>query len=115
VDFQTGPIRDVSRAGDYGRVIELARKWQRMTQKAMGQALGMSQSAVSRLESKGQGDYSTSLLEAAAAHLAIPSALVGLADGRPQGGPGVPGRGDRPIEVPHYRGCRRRGRARQPT
>ncbi|WP_405961320.1 helix-turn-helix domain-containing protein [Streptomyces sp. NBC_00024] len=84
MDFQTGPIRDASRARDYGRVIELARKEQRMAQKALGQALGLSQSAVSRLESKGQGDYSTNILEAAAAHLAIPPALVGLADGRPQ-------------------------------
>lgn len=55
-----------------------------MTQTALGPALGLSQSAVSRLEKKGQGDYSTNILEAAAAHLAIPPALVGLADGRPQ-------------------------------
>nr|WP_203695957.1 helix-turn-helix transcriptional regulator [Streptomyces rubrogriseus] len=86
VDFQTGPIRDASRAGDYGRVIELARKERQMTQAALGQALGMSQSAVSRLEKRGSSPYSTDVLAAAAAHLEIPPTLVGLADGRtPQG------------------------------
>ncbi|MFH9983704.1 helix-turn-helix domain-containing protein [Streptomyces sp. NPDC017179] len=82
VDFQAGPIRDASRAGDYGRVIELARKGRQMTQAALGQALGMSQSAVSRLEKHGSASYSTDVLAAAAAHLQIPPALVGLADGR---------------------------------
>ncbi|MFF5475457.1 helix-turn-helix domain-containing protein [Streptomyces achromogenes] len=82
MDFQAGPIRDASRAGDYGRVIELARKGRQMTQAALGQALGMSQSAVSRLEKRGQASYSTDVLAAAAAHLQIPPALVGLADGR---------------------------------
>ncbi|MFE9313421.1 helix-turn-helix domain-containing protein [Streptomyces sp. NPDC006706] len=82
VDFQAGPIRDASRAGDYGRVIELTRKGRQMTQAALGQALGMSQSAVSRLEKRGQASYSTDVLAAAAAHLQIPPALVGLADGR---------------------------------
>jgi transcriptional regulator with XRE-family HTH domain len=82
VDFQTGPARDASRAGDYGRVIELARKGRQMTQAALGQALGMSQSAVSRLEKRGPASYSTNVLTAAAAHLQIPPALVGLADGR---------------------------------
>ncbi|MFC5220007.1 helix-turn-helix domain-containing protein [Streptomyces coerulescens] len=55
-----------------------------MTQTALGQALGMSQSAVSRLEKKGTAAYSTDILAAAAAHLEIPPALVGLADSRPQ-------------------------------
>jgi transcriptional regulator with XRE-family HTH domain len=63
-------------------VIELARKGRQMTQAALGQALGMSQSAVSRLEKRGQASYSTDVLAAAAAHLQIPPALVGLADGR---------------------------------
>ncbi|MER6330519.1 helix-turn-helix transcriptional regulator [Streptomyces sp. NPDC001034] len=82
VDFQAGPIRDASRAGDYGRVIELARRGREMTQAALGQALGVSQSAVSRLEKRGQASYSTDVLAAAAAHLQIPPKLVGLADGR---------------------------------
>jgi transcriptional regulator with XRE-family HTH domain len=63
-------------------VIELARKGRQMTQAALGQALGISQSAVSRLEKRGQASYSTDVLAAAAAHLQIPPALVGLADGR---------------------------------
>jgi transcriptional regulator with XRE-family HTH domain len=85
VDFQTGPVREASRARDYGRVIELVRNDRRMTQTALGQALGMSQSAVSRLEKKGTSAYSTDTLAAAAAHLEIPSALVGLVDSRPSG------------------------------
>ncbi|WP_336605598.1 helix-turn-helix domain-containing protein [Streptomyces sp. BA2] len=83
MDFQTGPVREASRSGDYGRVIELVRIERRMTQTALGQALGLSQSAVSRLEKKGQGAYSTDTLAAAAAHLEIPPASVGLADSRP--------------------------------
>ncbi|MGW6144289.1 helix-turn-helix domain-containing protein [Streptomyces sp. NPDC055140] len=85
MDFQTGSVRDASRTGDYGRVIELARVARRMTQTALGQALGLSQSAVSRLEKKGTGAYSTDTLAAAAEHLEIPPALVGLADSRPPG------------------------------
>ncbi|MFE7015759.1 helix-turn-helix domain-containing protein [Streptomyces sp. NPDC057651] len=85
MDFQTGSVRDASRTGDYGRVIELARVARRMTQTALGQALGLSQSAVSRLEKKGTGAYSTDTLAEAAAHLEIPPALVGLADSRPSG------------------------------
>ncbi|MFB7419753.1 helix-turn-helix domain-containing protein [Streptomyces sp. NPDC056121] len=85
MDFQTGSVRDASRTGDYGRVIALARVARRMTQTALGQALGLSQSAVSRLEKKGTGAYSTDTLAAAAAHLEIPPALVGLADSRPPG------------------------------
>ena len=80
MDFQKGPVREASRSGDYGRVIELVRIDRRMTQTALGQALGMSQSAVSRLEKKGTSAYSIDTLAAAAAHLEIPSALVGLAD-----------------------------------
>lgn len=79
---QTGPIRDASRAGDYGRVIALARAEQQMTQSQLGQACGLSQSAVSRLEKRGTGAYSTDILAAASAHLGFPPALVGLADGR---------------------------------
>ncbi|WP_229871861.1 helix-turn-helix transcriptional regulator [Streptomyces longisporoflavus] len=54
-----------------------------MTQTALGGALGLSQSAVSRLEKKGPGPYSTDTLAAAAAHLQIPPATVGLAGSRP--------------------------------
>lgn len=81
---QAAEVREASRAGDYGRVIELVRKDRRMTQLQLGEALGMSQSAVSRLEKRGTGTYSTDALAAAAAHLEIPPVLVGLSDGRPQ-------------------------------
>ncbi|MFF7978839.1 helix-turn-helix domain-containing protein [Streptomyces sp. NPDC007901] len=65
-------------------MIELVRSEWRITQTALGQALGMSQSAVSRLEKKGTSAYSTDILAAAAAHLEIPPTLVGLADSHPQ-------------------------------
>ncbi|MEV0186501.1 DNA-binding protein [Streptomyces sp. NPDC050625] len=55
-----------------------------MTQVQLGQALGMSQSAVSRLEKRGTSTYSTDALAAAAAHLEIPPSLVGLSGSRPQ-------------------------------
>ncbi|MFK0142707.1 helix-turn-helix domain-containing protein [Streptomyces murinus] len=82
MDFQTGPIRDASRGGDYGRVVELVRRGRQMSQKALGQALGKSQSAISRLEKRGHASYSTDVLAAAAAHLDIPPSLVGLTGGR---------------------------------
>ncbi|MGV9338351.1 helix-turn-helix domain-containing protein [Streptomyces sp. NPDC003688] len=53
-----------------------------MTQTALGQALGLSQSAISRLEKRGSASYNTDVLSAAAAHLQIPPVLVGLASGR---------------------------------
>jgi transcriptional regulator with XRE-family HTH domain len=55
-----------------------------MTQTQLGEACGLSQSAVSRLEKKGTAAYSTDILAAAAAHLEIPPVLVGLADSHPQ-------------------------------
>ncbi|WP_229852592.1 helix-turn-helix domain-containing protein [Streptomyces albospinus] len=54
-----------------------------MSQTQLGEALGLSQSAVSRLEKRGTGSYSTDVLAAASAHLGIPRLLLGLADGRP--------------------------------
>ncbi|WP_244942889.1 helix-turn-helix domain-containing protein [Streptomyces inhibens] len=56
-----------------------------MTQTQLGESLGLSQSAVSRLEKRGTSAYSTDILTAASAHLGIPPELVGLADGRPHG------------------------------
>ncbi|WP_258527738.1 helix-turn-helix domain-containing protein [Streptomyces sp. NBRC 110611] len=55
-----------------------------MTQRQLGEALGLSQSAVSRLEKRGTDSYSTDILARASAHLGIPLALMGLADSRPQ-------------------------------
>lgn len=77
-------VREASRSGDYGRVIELVRKERRMTQTQLGQALGLSQPAVSRLEKRGTGTYQTDVLAAAAAHLDIRPDLVGLSSGRPR-------------------------------
>ncbi|AIA02997.1 helix-hairpin-helix DNA-binding motif-containing protein [Streptomyces noursei] len=80
MDFWSGPVREASQAGDYGQVIELVRVHKRITQTALGHALGISQSAVSRLEKKGTGAYRTHTLATAAAYLEVPPALLGLAD-----------------------------------
>ncbi|MGA5799169.1 helix-turn-helix domain-containing protein [Streptomyces cellulosae] len=77
-------IREASRKGDYGKVIELVRKDRRMTQTQLGQALGLSQPAISRLEKRGTGTYQTNVLESAAAHLDIRPDLVGLSGERPK-------------------------------
>ncbi|MEU2978803.1 helix-turn-helix transcriptional regulator [Streptomyces hirsutus] len=82
---QATAVREASRAGDYGKVIELVRQDRRMTQAQLGGAIGLSQSAVSRLEKRGARTYSTDVLAVASAHLGIPPTLVGLADSRPQG------------------------------
>ncbi|MEU3998855.1 helix-turn-helix transcriptional regulator [Streptomyces fungicidicus] len=82
--WQATAVREASRTGDYGKVIELVRQDRRMTQAQLGGAIGLSQSAVSRLEKRGARTYSTTILAAASAHLGIPPVLVGLADGRPQ-------------------------------
>ncbi|MFE7960553.1 helix-turn-helix domain-containing protein [Streptomyces sp. NPDC057413] len=77
-------VREASRRGDYGKVIELVRKDRRMTQTQLGQALGLSQPAISRLEKRGTGTYQTNVLESAAAHLDIRPDLVGLSGDRPK-------------------------------
>ncbi|MGV9263539.1 helix-turn-helix domain-containing protein [Kitasatospora sp. NPDC003701] len=75
-------IQAASRAGDYGRVIELARRGKRLTQLQLGEALGLSQPAISRLEKRGTvGAYDMVILGRAAAHLNIPAGLLGLAGG----------------------------------
>ncbi|MDX2817511.1 helix-turn-helix transcriptional regulator [Streptomyces sp. PA03-5A] len=73
-------VRDAARGGDYGRVIKLTRKALGLTQRQLGEACGLSQSAMSRLEDRGVGTYNMSLLASAASHLGIPPNLVGLAD-----------------------------------
>ncbi|GGV94060.1 hypothetical protein GCM10015535_58490 [Streptomyces gelaticus] len=72
--------REASRARDYGKVIELVRTDARMTQTQLGQACGLSQSAISRLEKRGVRSYATDVLTAVAAHLSIPRSLLGLAE-----------------------------------
>ena len=74
-------MRDAVRIGDFGRVIELGRRERRLTQHQLGQAIGLSQPAVSRLEKRGAaGSYDVALLARASAHLNLPANLVGLAD-----------------------------------
>ncbi len=80
MDFQ-GALREASRVGDYGKVIELGRRQRRLTQLQFGQAVALTQSAVSRLEKRGAaGAYDVALLSRAAAYLNIPAGLLGLAD-----------------------------------
>lgn len=73
-------IQDASRVGAYGRVIQLARRELRITQRQLGEACGLTQSAVSRLESRAAGPYDMAVLAKAAAYLNLPPRLVGLAD-----------------------------------
>ncbi|QTT76317.1 helix-turn-helix transcriptional regulator [Streptomyces mobaraensis NBRC 13819 = DSM 40847] len=87
-------LREAAAEGDYGRVIKLARENARMTQGQLGDACGLSQSAVSRLEKRGRGEYHMAMLARAASHLGIPPHLVGLADS----GASPPGDGNDPME-----------------
>lgn len=73
-------IRDASREGNYGRVIQLARRELRVTQWQLGEACGITQSAVSRFEGRTAGPYNMNILASAAAYLGLPPRLVGLAD-----------------------------------
>ncbi|MBO0518416.1 helix-turn-helix transcriptional regulator, partial [Streptomyces beijiangensis] len=59
---QATAVQEASRARDYGKVIELVRQDRRMTQAQLGGAIGLSQSAVSRLEKRGARTYSTDIL-----------------------------------------------------
>lgn len=82
MNWSSRAIREASSAGNYGRVIRLARTDAGVSQKQLGQACGISQSAVSRLEGHGTASYNMTLLASAAVHLRIPPRLVGLADHR---------------------------------
>jgi transcriptional regulator with XRE-family HTH domain len=86
-------LRDAARNGDYGRVIKEARKAVGMTQRQLGEACGLSQSAMSRLEDRGPGTYNMNLLASAASRLGIPPNLVGLADYERDGNSTVERRG----------------------
>ncbi|QKW50521.1 helix-turn-helix transcriptional regulator [Streptomyces buecherae] len=78
----THAMREAARGGDFGRVIALARRDARLSQRQLGVACGVSQSAVSRLEHRGSSptSYDMALLARAATHLRLPLQLVGLAD-----------------------------------
>ncbi|RKN39786.1 helix-turn-helix domain-containing protein [Streptomyces hoynatensis] len=73
-------VREASRTGNFGRVIRLARLSAGISQQQLGDACGISQSAVSRLENQRTGAYDMTVLARAATHLRIPMRLVGLAD-----------------------------------
>lgn len=75
-----GGIRDASLAGDFGTVIRQARRLAGVTQIFLAEQTGLSQSAISRLESAGGGDYSMKTLASLAECLGVPLGLVGLAD-----------------------------------
>jgi transcriptional regulator with XRE-family HTH domain len=80
MNWSTQAVRDASRQGDYGRVIMLARTSAGLSQRQLGDACGLSQSAVSRMESRGPAPYDMTILARAATHLNVPPRLVGLAD-----------------------------------
>ncbi|MBB5121154.1 helix-turn-helix domain-containing protein [Streptomyces eurocidicus] len=80
MNWSDSAVRTASSQGDYGRVIRLVRESARLTQGQLGGACGLSQSAVSRLEKRGAGEYNMTALARAAHHLGIPLRLVGLAD-----------------------------------
>ncbi|MEU0809119.1 helix-turn-helix transcriptional regulator [Streptomyces sp. NPDC005970] len=80
MNWSSQVIRDAARQGDYGRVVSLARRDAGVSQRQLGDACGVSQSAVSRLEGRGTASYDMTILARAATHLHIPPRLVGLAD-----------------------------------
>lgn len=80
VSWSTQAIREASRTGDYGRVVKLAREAAGVSQKQLGEACCISQSAVSRLEGHGAASYDMTQLARAASHLHVPLRLVGLAE-----------------------------------
>ncbi|MFJ6136603.1 helix-turn-helix domain-containing protein [Kitasatospora sp. NPDC092286] len=80
MNWNSTALRDASRARNYGKIIELARTHHRMTQLQLGEACGLSQSAISRLEKRGSSPYTMDVLIRVSAHLGIPAALLGLAD-----------------------------------
>jgi transcriptional regulator with XRE-family HTH domain len=82
MDWSSNAVREASRTGDYGRVIQLTRQAAHLTQRQLGDACGLSQSALSRMERRGAGAYDMATLARAAHHLGIPPGLVGLADNR---------------------------------
>ncbi|MFD9817059.1 helix-turn-helix domain-containing protein [Streptomyces sp. NPDC059080] len=80
VNWSSRAISEATRRGDYGKVVRLARVAAQLSQRRLGEACGTSQSAISRLESRGVASYDTAQLAQVASHLQIPPNLVGLAD-----------------------------------
>lgn len=79
MNWSTQAIREAARTGDFGRVVKLARDAEGISQKQLGDACGISQSAVSRIEARGPASYDMTHLARAATHLRLPPHLVGLA------------------------------------
>ncbi|OEV30478.1 hypothetical protein AN219_10675 [Streptomyces nanshensis] len=77
-----GDLKDAARAGNFGLVIRRARQIAGgITQGQLGEALDLSQAAVSRLENQGDsGTYNMDTLANAATALGLPFDLVGLAN-----------------------------------
>ncbi|MEV7598525.1 helix-turn-helix transcriptional regulator [Kitasatospora sp. NPDC089797] len=84
LNWNSAAVREASRTGNYGRVIELTRIHRRMTQTQLGEACGLSQSAISRLEKRGIGSYAMDVLLQASQNLGIPGPLLGLAESAAQ-------------------------------
>ncbi|MEV7360026.1 helix-turn-helix transcriptional regulator [Kitasatospora sp. NPDC091276] len=80
MNWNSAAIRDASRMRNYGKIIELTRMYRRMTQVQLGEACGLSQSAISRLEKRGIAPYAMDVLLRLSQHLGIPAALLGLAE-----------------------------------
>lgn len=80
MNWSSQAVQEASRVGDYGRVVQLTRKVAGVSQKQLGEACGISQSAVSRMEGRGSASYDMNHLARAATHLQIPPRMVGLAD-----------------------------------
>ncbi|MFH8383973.1 helix-turn-helix domain-containing protein [Kitasatospora sp. NPDC018058] len=80
LNWNSTVVREASRTGNYGKVIELARTHRRMTQAQLGEACGLSQSAISRLEKRSIGPYAMDVLLRVSQNLGIPAPLLGLAE-----------------------------------
>ncbi|MFI0865133.1 helix-turn-helix domain-containing protein [Streptomyces smyrnaeus] len=80
MDWSTNALREAARKGDYGRVVKISRTARKVSQRQLGEACGLRQSAVSRLEGRGNASYDMTQLARVAAHLKIPARLVGLAE-----------------------------------
>ncbi|MEU0689545.1 helix-turn-helix domain-containing protein [Streptomyces uncialis] len=75
-----GDIKDAARTGNYGYVIRRARQVAGLSQKDLADGVGLSQTAISRMENRGPtGTYNMEMLAKAATVVGIPFELVGLA------------------------------------
>ena len=91
MNWSAQALRDASQRGDYGKVVKLVREAARVSQKQLGDALDLSQSAVSDWRNAELDSYDTTQLASVAAYLQIHPHLVGLGGAdrgaRREGGP----------------------------